>query len=132
LERKDTVLTPVAVGLGGGSMVLRASPRVRAAHDHSKLQAYAFRFGQPIDGASLIEAIDLMEQLFEGQIVRSKSLFFDSQTGCGYVMHSVNGTLDTPEEIGGLDVTKTGLVVFTSGVPQERLRAVIAPFVPIH
>jgi G3E family GTPase len=132
LERKDTAFTPVAVGLGGGSMVLRASPRVRAAHDHSQLQAYAFRFGQPIDGASLIEAIDLMEQLFEGQIVRSKSLFFDSQTECGYVMHSVNGTLDTPEEIGGLDVTKTGLVVFTSGVPQDRLRAVIAPFVSIH
>jgi hypothetical protein len=47
-------------------------------------------------------------------------------------MHSVNGTLDTPEEIADLDVTKTGMVIFTSAIPADRLKAVIAPFVNLR
>lgn len=101
-------------------------------HVHSQLQAHAFRFGAPIHGASLVEAVDLMEQLFEGRIVRTKSLFHDRETDCGYVMHSVGGTLETPEEIAGLDVAETGIVVFATSLPRNRIRAVISPFVALQ
>lgn len=100
-------------------------------HSHSELHAHAFKFGRPIHGASLIEAIDLMEQLFEGMIVRTKSLFWDTDTDCGYIIHSVGGTIDSPEEISDLDVTKTGIVVFANSLSRDRVKAVIAPFVPL-
>lgn len=101
-------------------------------HVHSELQAHAFRFGAPIHGASLVEAVDLMEQLFEGRIVRTKSLFHDFETDCGYVMHSVGGTLETPEELVGLDVAETGIVVFSTSLPRDRVRAAISPFVALQ
>jgi len=98
-------------------------------HSHSSLRAHAFRFSGPVDGASLIEAMDLMQQLFEGDIVRSKSLFLDEFSGTGYAVHTVHGVLDRPEEIELLDTATMGIVIFTHKVSRERLAQVLSPFV---
>lgn len=97
------------------------------------LKAHAFSFDGPVDGASVIEALDLMEQLFEGRIVRSKSLFRDQRTGLGYAIHCVHGVIDQAETVVFPDDTQTGIVVFTeSDHPDyERLLSLISPFVRV-
>lgn len=99
-------------------------------HERSSLQAHAFRFAGPVHGADLVEAIDLMEQLFQGGVVRSKSLFRDCRTGVGYALHSVQGILDIEEVEFGKDEA-AGLVVFTQTIPRERLHRLFAPFIPV-
>jgi G3E family GTPase len=100
-------------------------------HRHSALRAHAFRFGQPIDGVALVEALDLMAQLYEGELVRSKALFRDRVTGIGYALHAVRGILDTPTELDELDDAATGVVIFTNTLSRERLAATLQPFVPV-
>lgn len=113
-----------APGSGFGNHAVRS-------HERSSLQAHAFRFTGPVNGVDLVEAIDLMEQLFQGGVVRSKSLFRDSQTGVGYALHSVQGIIDIEEVEFGEDEQATGLVVFTQTIPRERLHRLFAPFIPV-
>lgn len=82
----------------------------------------------------MIEALDLMEQIFAGRIVRSKSLFRDQRTGLGYAIHCVHGVIDQAEEVVFPDGTQTGIVVFTeSGHPDcNRLLSLISPFVRVQ
>lgn len=97
------------------------------------LKAHAFSFNGPVDGASVIEVLDLMEQIFEGRIVRSKSLFRDQRTGLGYAIHCVHGVIDQAEEVMFPDGTQTGIVVFTESdhPDRKRLLSLISPFVRV-
>lgn len=102
-----------------------------ATSAHSALVAHAFRFDADIDGVALIEALDLIEQLHEGEVVRSKALFRDRETGIGYSVHAVRGTLDTPEEIAIPADADTGVVLFSATLSREKMAEVLRPLVGV-
>ena len=102
-----------------------------ATSGHSALVAHAFRFDAEIDGVALIEALDLIEQLHEGEVVRSKALFRDRETGIGYSVHAVRGILDTPEEIAIPADADTGVVLFSATLSREKVAEVLRPLVGV-
>ena len=93
--------------------------------------AHAFRFDAEIDGVALIEALDLIEQLHEGEVVRSKALFRDRETGIGYSVHAVRGILDAPEEIEIPADADTGVVLFSATLSREKVAEVLRPLVGV-
>lgn len=130
---EDCVRLPTLCGPASPSAHHEHGPNCacHGQHRHSGLHAHAFRFGRPIDGVALVEALDLMAQIFEGELVRSKALFRDRTTRIGYALHAVRGVLDTPAELDELDDAATGVVIFTASLSRERVAAALRPFVAV-